>query len=139
MISGLEAFCDAIMQYEGWEPGSRSNRNRNPGNIRATKPEQQQDAEHFRVFGSLWVGWTELMRDVGQKFLGHTVTELGPDSTVQDFFNVWAPEADNNRPKQYASFVAGWLTNALHRPVSSDAKLRDIWPGIAVPEPPKIP
>lgn len=131
MIQPLEAFADAIMQFEGWKLGSRSYVNRNPGNLRAWNPSQERDDHGFIIFGSLLAGYAALLRDLEIKFTGLGVTKLGPQSTVLEFFRQYAPYADGNRPSEYAAFVANWCQHALRRPIAPLSKLMDVWPGCA--------
>lgn len=104
-MTKLEAFCDAIKQYEGWYPFSRSWRNNNPGNLRWSKF-QTGNKDNFATFPNFATGWLALWWDVFCKCTGRTKTRLGPESNLFDFCNVWAPSADNNDPKNYAEFIA---------------------------------
>ena len=108
-VSLLEAIADAIMHYEGWNAASRSYRNRNPGNLRATKHDQEQDAEGYRVFPCLEVGFSMLVHDLTCKVSGRNSHHLDRHSTLLDVFKVYAPEGDKNHPVAYAAFVANWL------------------------------
>lgn len=128
MIPPLEAVADAITHYEGWGPHSRSYRNRNPGNLRDSRLKVGEDADGYAIFPSLQFGYTALLEELGSKFSGHNVHGVTPDSTLSDLFKVYAPAGDRNRPLQYAAFVAGWLSQALTRPIGIDTKLGDIWP-----------
>jgi len=50
--SKLDLFCEAIKEHEGWYPGSRSYRNKNPGNIKyiGQKRAVGQDSGGFCIF-----------------------------------------------------------------------------------------
>lgn len=126
-MDGLEAVADAIMHYEGWMPGSRSNRNRNPGNLRSSHLKIGEDPQGYAIFHSLPNGYEALLQDLEAKFTGHTVTGLKPDSTVLQLFEDYAPSSDHNYPQRYAEFVAEWVSRALNRTVSTATRLQDIW------------
>lgn len=137
MVLPLEAVADAIMHYEGWAPGSVSNRNRNPGNLRESPLTKSEDPGGFCVFTDLPTGYHALLHDLECKFSGQSRHELGPRSTLLDLFNVYAPSADHNVPAKYADFVAQWISHALHKSFSMHSKLGDIM-AIADPELPVI-
>ena len=127
----LEAFADAIMQYEGWKPGSRSWRNRNPGNMRHATMQVGDDGG-YAVFATLGDGWESLLFDIRAKCQGAPMTKtgLGPESTFEEFFQVWAPSADNNHPAQYAKFVAECLTKTCQKPFTPESKLKTVYPAL---------
>lgn len=126
-MSPLEAFCFAIMQFEGFRPGTKSWRHRNPGNLRTSKLAYVV-REGYAVFESFEKGWAALLFDVGAKFRGkpYTTTGLGPDSTILQFFEKYAPSADNNHPAIYAKYVADFLTKGLQRPITVETTLREV-------------
>lgn len=105
----LEAIADAIMAYEGWCAGSRSNRNRNPGNLRPYMPEQKSDPDGYRIFASLTDGYEALIRQLYAYTTGRNAHDLNEESTLLDLFEVYAPSGDHNAPVRYADFVARWL------------------------------
>lgn len=126
-MSPIESFCWAIRAMEGFYPGSRAWRNCNPGNLRPTSKRQKSDGG-YRIFDSFEKGWAALVRDVTAKFRGrpYTRTKLGPDSTILQFFQVWAPSSDNNKPRQYAEFVAKQMSVSLGKNVTIITPLREI-------------
>lgn len=72
-MSPIEALADAIMAYHEWIPkgesrevpnGSRSWRNRNPGNLHASSPSHLRDKEGYRIFASLTDGFQALIADI---------------------------------------------------------------------------
>ncbi|MGH9378744.1 MAG: hypothetical protein ACRD1I_08090 [Terriglobia bacterium] len=128
----MEAVADAIMSFEGWYAGSRSNRNRNPGNLRNTSLPHTLDPDQYAVFKEFIGGYNALMRDLRDKFLGYTKTGLGPESTLLDLFEKYAPADDANAPVIYASFVAQWISRALGEHFTMASKLKEIWPEDAV-------
>ena len=118
-MNKLDRFCEAIMHFEGWFPGSRSYRNCNPGNLRYSRyQERQQDG--YAVFRNFEEGWKGLRWDVEAKAMGRTSTHLTGDSTIEEFFRVYAPADDDNKPLLYAK-------NVIARAgLPKTAKLRDV-------------
>jgi len=105
----LEAIADAIYEEEGNKPGQRANRNRNPGNLRPFSTDQDRDSGGYRIFPSFVDGYTALLHDIAVKILGMGKSGLSLDSTLVQFFQVYAPAADQNFPLRYARNVAGYL------------------------------
>lgn len=134
-MNPYEAFADAISEHEGWygpstlHPlGSRSWRNRNPGNLRYSHDMSGADQQGYAIFESLPIGYTALVNDIRAKCAGppHTSTGLGPSSTLLQFFEKYAPQADNNNTEAYARSVANFLSLALKRPISTSTTLREV-------------
>lgn len=123
-VNGLEAVADAIMSFEGWKPGTRSYVNRNPGNLEGGS---KVDAKNYDVFPSLIDGYSALLRELRDKFIGNNRHGIGPESSLLDLFNVYAPPSDNNPTNQYCAFVAHWVSMVLGTVVVSETKLKDIW------------
>src|SRR5271167_4818842 len=105
-MNAIEALADAIMTFEGWHYGTRSWRNRNPGNLRPVPdkiPIAPVDDGGYYSFSSLAFGWSRLIADIDAKFAGsHGLT---PQSTLQDLLNIYAPAGDHNNPTEYCKFV----------------------------------
>lgn len=123
-IPPLEAVADAIMLYEGWYAHpvpSMSYRQRNPGNLESNGQK--------RVFPSLKAGYDALLDELIAKFSGANSHGIGPDSTLQQLFNIYAPTADNNQPNAYCQFVAGWVSKVLEREITPATQLKRIWAG----------
>ncbi len=118
-MNKIEAFCEAIQKYEGWYPFSRSWRNNNPGNLISSPFECGTDGR-FAKFRNYASGWLALVWDVARKSIGQTRSGLGPESTIQQFFNVWAPYSDGNDSLQYAKFVADRIGASI------DSKLKEV-------------
>jgi len=129
-VDPIEAVADAIMQFEGWKPGSRSYMNRNPGNLRLSPKTTRSDAKGYSIFLGFQAGYSALTYDLYRKFTGENVHGLDGDSTLEDLMNVYAPATDKNDPAAYAIFVAGWLERALDRPISHTSKLREVAPAL---------
>jgi len=120
----VEALADAFMHHEGWFPGSRSNRNRNPGNLRAFQKSQPVDSGGYRVFASLVDGYQALLDDLSAKLNGsHGLTK---ESSLLDLLNIYAPAGDNNNPSAYAVAVAQWATTALGKPITVHTTLGEL-------------
>jgi hypothetical protein len=126
----VEALADSIQRFEGWIPpgmdprspaGSRSWRNRNPGNLRPAIPGPPVDDKNYRVFDSLADGWRALVGDIEAKLAGsHGLTD---DSTLRNFFDIYAPSDDDNDPDKYARQVATWLSRDLGKTITPETTL----------------
>ena len=123
-VTGLEAMADAGMHHEGWYPGSRSYRNRNPGNLRASPLPHTMDNADYCVFPSFEDGYHALLAELRMKATGANQHGIGPDSTLNELYDVYAPRSDKNDPNAYADAVAQWCTAALGRTVTHDSTLR---------------
>jgi len=97
-----------MMKFEGWkhDPPTMSFRHNNPGNLRKSKY-QAGVKNGYAFFADYWTGLYALLFDLACKCMGKTTTGLGPDSTLADLIEVWAPASDGNNPAAYALFVAG--------------------------------
>jgi hypothetical protein len=125
MVNGLESVADAIQVFEGWEPGTRSYENRNPGNLRLTG--RTADERGYTIFPDLPTGYAALLRELQSKFSGNNSHGIGPSSTLLALFDIYAPPSDNNPTNAYAAFVADWVKRALGKPVTVTSPLSDIW------------
>lgn len=106
------------MVFEGWAPGSRSYRNNNPGNLRRSIM-QSGTSGGYATFERFSHGWAALVSDVTSKCQGRTVTSLTPQSTIREFFEVYAPAADSNHPLRYATFVCNRANLSLEDTLAS--------------------
>jgi hypothetical protein len=122
-MDGREAVADAIMAFEGWKPGSKSYRNRNPGNIEGGA---HVDDKNYNVYPTFVEGYQALLSELESKFSGNNRHNIGPDSTLLDLFNVYAPPSDNNPTNEYCEFVAEWASKALGVEVTPQTKLYEI-------------
>ena len=103
--SGLvERIAVAISEMEGFnKPGSRAQRQNNPGNLRSWGKTPIVDG--FANFPTAAEGWSALRRQIWRN--------VDRGLTLYEFFggkpNVYAgyaPDADGNRSRHYAEFVA---------------------------------
>lgn len=78
-------------------------RNVNPGNIRDI------GTGEFKQFSSAGEGYAALLNDLEAKKTGNTRTGLGPQSTLVEFAEKYAPESDGNNPGQYAANLANFM------------------------------
>jgi hypothetical protein len=82
-------------------------RNNNPGNLRFINQQGASMGEkNFAKFNTLEEGFNALVNDVKAKQTGNTRTGLNGNSTLAQFFKIYAPSADNNNPEAYANTVA---------------------------------
>lgn len=127
----IEALADSIHRFEGWIPpgvnptmplGSRAWRNRNPGNLRPMPGLLVDvDANGYRKFASMSDGWLALVNDIKAKLAGsHNLTD---DSTLRQFFDIYAPSDDDNDPNKYARQVAQWLSRDLAVTIAPETTL----------------
>lgn len=127
MVPPLEAVADGIMQFEGWKPGSRSYRNRNPGNLEGRSVRAMGKNGVYNIYASFVDGYLDLLDELEAKFSGKNSHGIGPDSTLLDLFNVYAPPSDNNPTNTYCEFVARYVSQALGVTVTPQSTLRSIW------------
>ena len=107
----LQEMAMAIMNFEGYQEGSRSYRNNNPGNLRwfSGPPYPWEgcigvDDEQHAIFDTFEHGWNALIKQLKLAFENKSKYYYS-SMTFYDFFRVYA-EAN---PIQYAEYVAGYL------------------------------
>lgn len=116
-------IAEAIKSKEGWQTGSRSQRNNNPGNLKPL-PNQTlpgmigRDQKGFAIFRDYDAGWNALLNQVQRN------VERGLN--LQQFFAGkpgvyagYAPAGDQNKPLEYANFIASQLGIDPRAPLSS--------------------
>lgn len=89
-----------------------ADKNNNPGNLKDPSTGQ------FRVFSTPQEGYAALLNDLQIKKTSSQ--KLGPNKTLADFSQVYAPASDNNNPAQYTANIAN------HMGVRPDAKLSEL-------------
>ena len=112
--SQIELWAEATKKHEGWFTTSRSQRNNNPGNLRysgytASLGENKgKDDKNFIIYKDYETGFNAL-----KQFLVDAASDklrsYKRDMTLLQFYQVYAPSADGNSPKNYATFVANQL------------------------------
>lgn len=108
----VDRLMMAMAEHEGWSHetedtaigGTRSYRNHNPGNLRAS-PFASKIVDNFAVFRNDMVGWQAFHWDLLQKARGNTSTGLNGQSTIRDLIYKWAPPTDNNDTEAYINAV----------------------------------
>jgi len=128
-MTGIEAMFDAMQAVEGLGPTDLSRRNRNPLNLRAaaTVP-HTMDAGGYCVFASIVDGTQAGLHELWCKVTGNNEHGIGPSSTLDELFDVYAPRGDDNNPSSYALTVASRCSSALGRTVTHLSQLRDVCP-----------
>jgi hypothetical protein len=112
----VHGIAIAMSQMEGFPViNSRARRNNNPGNIRDPGPHRiwpayPIDEEGFLQLPTPMIGWNLLYHQI--------LENIERGLTLYEFFagkpgvyGGYAPSSDNNRPLQYASFVATRMGN----------------------------
>lgn len=118
----LSELCLAFQMHEGWFPGSRSYRNRSPGNLRINASIAQiygasSDAEGFAVFKNYDIGFRALADDVLAKIQGRSKhIDYAKNPTFLDMLRVYAPTADHNSPEQYCNALCARLSRYNVKP-----------------------
>jgi hypothetical protein len=116
----VSSLASAIQNYEGWFPpgspgypqGSLSYRNNNPGNLRPGSLAVGATGSNsgYAVFPSYQAGLAALIGLIqSNQYYGDTLTQ---------FFQTYAPSADNNNPAAYAAGVAAQLGVDANTPIS---------------------
>lgn len=101
------AWANAIKEFEGWNPGSLSYRNNNPGNLRYS-PFEIGKNKNFSVFKTYDDGWKALLHQLQIAADGRS-SVYKPGMSLLQFFKLYAPAHDDNDPDRYARFVADYI------------------------------
>ena len=129
------ALIAGITHQEGWhEPdeskgykGSRSFRNNNPGNLRSS-PFEVDNQEGYSVFSDAETGRQALIWDLKKKSLGETSTGLNGESTVAQLIAIYAPMNDGNN---IGTYLKGIQESCGIQP---NEKLKDLFGEIELPQ-----
>lgn len=102
-----EEMAKAIMDFEGWKEGSVSQRNNNPGNLKAMGQAGSvgTDNQGHAIFDSFESGWNALVNQLKMAFENRSNVYTSDDNLYQ-FFGKYA-EANS---KEYAQYVAARLS-----------------------------
>ena len=120
----VSQLASAIQNYEGYYPpgtsaggvsypqGSLAYRNNNPGNLRPGSLAVGATGSNggYAVFPNYQAGWNAL--------LGLIQSSTYYGDTLSQFFQTYAPAADNNNPAAYAAGVAAQLGVDANTPIS---------------------
>jgi len=106
----ITKFAEAIKTHEGWFAGSRSQRNHNQGNLRFAGQEKAigKDKDNFAIFANDEDGFAALIHQITIAIDGRSKV-YNSEMTILQFFERYAPSADNNNPHAYAKFVADYI------------------------------
>jgi hypothetical protein len=112
----VDTIAQAIATFEGYYiPGSLSQRNNNPGNLRSWGGLPTRDG--YASFPTPEDGWRALRRQIE--------LNIGRGLTLDEFFGGkegvyagYAPAADNNQPGNYARYVADRAGVAVDVPLN---------------------
>ena len=112
----LSALASAHQEHEGFFPGSVSQRNNNPGNLKyiGQAGATGKDERNFAIFPTLQAGMVALKNDLMAKITGkskplqNSLDRQGKtyaQATFQDYINIYAPREDSNDPQSYANVL----------------------------------
>ena len=129
------ALIAGITHQEGWHEqdkskgykGSRSFRNNNPGNLRSS-PFEVDNQEGYSVFSDAETGRQALIWDLKKKSLGETSTGLNGESTVAQLIAIYAPMNDGNN---IGTYLKGIQESCGIQPTE---KLKDLFGEIELPQ-----
>ncbi len=119
--SKLDLWCEGIKEHEGWFAGSRSYRNKNPGNLKYVGQRRAvgKDSGGFCIFASYEDGFNELKEMLVRAGTPPDTGVYRANMTLLEFFRKYAPSADNNNPDNYAKVVARKIGVGIDVPISS--------------------
>ena len=117
-MNKIQEFAEAIKKHEGWFEGSRSWRNKNPGNLRYSKQKKcvGKDKDGFAIFSTFEAGLEALYHQITIACDGRSKVYT-PNDTIYDFFAKYAPSWDNNNSGKYAEYVSKELDIDPHSPI----------------------
>lgn len=105
-------FAQAIAKMEGfYVPGSKANKNRNPGNLRSwgNTPVENGFAK-FKTFGE---GWGALIKQIEKNLFERKLTIIEFFGGKRGIYSGYAPDADGNNSSKYAKFVSDELNKTF--------------------------
>lgn len=112
-MGDFSTVASAIQTIEGWFPGSVSQSNNNPGNLKyAGQPGAiGQDASGFAVFPTVAAGTQALDNQIA--------LDASRGLTIQQFAAKYAPAQDSNNPASYAAQIAAATGLSVSDPLSA--------------------
>ncbi len=136
----LDRLALAHQKHEGWFPGSVSQRNNNPGNLRLTKHQEvlfgaTAGVNGFARFPDYRTGFLALKSDIRAKITGHSAhIDYSRNPTFLDYVKVYAPAEDGNNPHSYATAL---IADLSHFGIRLDTPLARLAPSLDSTEPVK--
>lgn len=112
-MGDFSTVASAIQTIEGWFPGSVSQSNNNPGNLKyAGQPGAiGQDANGFAIFPTVAAGTQALDNQIA--------LDASRGLTIQQFAAKYAPAQDSNNPASYAAQIAAATGLSVSDPLSA--------------------
>ena len=116
--SRIKEWAKAIEIYEGYFEGSRSWRNKNPGNLRFVGQPKAigKDDKNFCIFATYQDGFDTLCQMLTNACIGKSKT-YNPNMSLIEFFSLYAPTTDKNDPIRYATYIAKKLEVNPEEPI----------------------
>jgi len=105
-MKSFTTFAEAIRTQEGWYPGSRSQRNNNPGNMRKWDSSLPLDDAGYQIFPSYAAGWNALIKQIKKNVLERNLTMYEFFNGKAGVYGGYSPASDGNKPVIYAERVA---------------------------------
>jgi hypothetical protein len=102
----IEKMANAIKTFEGWNEGSTSYRNNNPGNLKFANQNGAigKDERGHAIFSSYEAGWNALIRQITAAF-NNTSKVYNEYFSLYEFFSKYA----EMNSVEYAQYVANQL------------------------------
>ena len=133
----LRDLALAHQKHEGWFPGSLSQRNNNPGNLRLTPYQKRAygavaGSGGFSKFPTYDIGFNALMDDLKAKIRGNSAhINYSRNPTFLDYVKVYAPAEDRNNPNSYTQAL---VRDLVKYGVTTSTPLSDLAKLISQPE-----
>lgn len=103
-------YAEFIQRNEGWFPGSKSQKNNNPGNLTyAGQPGAHADENGFAVFPDYKSGYEALNRQIA--------LDAKRGLSIRQFSAKYAPKKDGNDPEKYAQDLATAVGKSVDDPI----------------------
>jgi hypothetical protein len=111
-LGDINTVAQTIQKQEGWLPGSVSQRNNNPGNLKcAGQPGLVGcDPSGFAIFPDYSTGYQALQNQI--------TLDASRGLSIADFMAKYAPASDSNDPAGYAAKIAAASGLSVSDPLS---------------------
>ena len=109
-LGSFDTVAQTIQTVEGWFPGSLSQRNNNPGNLRPAGQPGCTPVGGFCSFASYQAGYQALLDQIS--------LDAARGETIGQFLNKYAPAQDSNNPTSYAA--TGGTATGTYPAIRSD-------------------